>query len=81
MYAIGIESVLIKFLSIFQGVGDAASQFRIHETLNHYITFQHSLTGHFIGVDSSGQIAPPVYLNPSKDECKFEIHLMVRYYC
>ncbi|XP_065056728.1 uncharacterized protein LOC135684945 isoform X3 [Rhopilema esculentum] len=58
------------------GVGDAASQFRIHETLNHYITFQHSLTGHLIGVDSSGQIAPPVYLNPSKDECKFEIHLM-----
>lgn len=51
--------------------------FRIHETLRHYITFQHSLSGQFLGVDSSGQFIHPSYLTPPKDECKFEVHLMV----
>lgn len=57
------------------GIGDQASSFRIHETLDHYVTLQHTMTGNFFGIDKKGQVVPPIYLNRSKDECKFEVHL------
>ena len=41
---------------------------------------QHTMTGHYLGVDKQGQIVPPIYLNQSKDEAKFEVHLVVSFY-
>lgn len=58
------------------GIGDQASMFRLHESFNHYVTMQHTMTGHYLGVDKQGQIVPPIYLNQSKDEAKFEVHLV-----
>jgi len=58
------------------GSGDSLCTFRIHETLLHYITFQHVISGQYIGVDSAGQFVHPSYLTSARDECKFEIHLM-----
>lgn len=67
----------LQSLSPFQGIGDQACSFRIHETLNHYITFQQTLTGFFLGIDKQGQFVAPTYLTSTKEEIKFEIHLAV----
>ena len=62
----------------FQGVGDAASVFRIHETLSHYVTLQHDMSNQFVGLDHQKNLVPANHVTNGSANSEFEVLLVVR---
>lgn len=60
-----------------QGVGDGASVFKLHETLAHYVTLQHEMTGQFVGVDNQQNIVPANQVTTGSANSEFEVVLVV----
>lgn len=51
--------------------------FKLHETLAHYVTLQHEMTGQFVGVDNHQNIAPANQVTTGSANSEFEVVLVV----
>ncbi|XP_057300822.1 uncharacterized protein LOC130635619 [Hydractinia symbiolongicarpus] len=58
------------------GVGDRASTFKLHETMSHYVTFQHDMTGQYVGVDQQQNLVPAPQVTSGGLNSLFEVHLV-----
>lgn len=58
---------------LLQGIGDAASVFKLHETYNHFVRLEHEITRQHVALDSKQNVSRP----EQYDNTLFNVHLVV----